>query len=439
MARGTLDSEHSSLDTETFAQCWSLDETGNWKKFLQDDDGDGTWDLNQNRTANKANEITDVTESAGPSWVTPAYNAAGNMTTVPQPADPTKSYTATYDAWNRLVKLTDGASTVAEHDYDAARRRTIQKTYSGGTLGETRHLYYTEPSKWQVIEERVHTSTNPNRQFIWGLRYIDDLALRDRDTTGNGALDERLHGLQDANWNVTALIDSTGAVQERIAYTPYGVPSVLTPSFTQRPSSSYEWESLNAGYRLERVTSLLHVRHRVLNSSLGSWLQRDPLGLHAGVNLYQYVDSAPIDHVDPFGTVPWGKVIDVILCIVSVLLTSIGLTYLTLCLGLVLAGEVPTLGGSTVGLALCWAIFCAIYTIWTGGVSPFCLRGRLAPPPWLNWIVGIACLYQFCRELTWWFLRLVVTEGPKVLPKGLSQPVTLTLVNADFMPSNHRE
>ena len=351
MARGTLDSEHSSLDTETFAQCWSLDETGNWKKFLQDDDGDGTWDLNQNRTANKANEITDVTESAGPSWVTPAYNAAGNMTTVPQPADPTKSYTATYDAWNRLVKLTDGASTVAEHDYDAARRRTIQKTYSGGTLGETRHLYYTEPSKWQVIEERVHTSTNPNRQFIWGLRYIDDLALRDRDTTGNGALDERLHGLQDANWNVTALIDSTGAVQERIAYTPYGVPSVLTPSFTQRPSSSYEWESLNAGYRLERVTSLLHVRHRVLNSSLGSWLQRDPLGLHAGVNLYQYVDSAPIDHVDPFGTVPWGS--DRCHLVHRLRLTHVNRSYLSHCaLGSFWPEKCPLL------VVLLWALHC---------------------------------------------------------------------------------
>ena len=119
MARGALDSEHSSLDTETFAQCWSLDETGNWKKFLQDDDGDDTWDLDQSRTANKVNEITDVTESAGPSWVTPAYNKAGNMTTIPQPADPTKSYTATYDAWNRLVKLVDGC----EHSLRVRVRR----------------------------------------------------------------------------------------------------------------------------------------------------------------------------------------------------------------------------------------------------------------------------------------------------------------------------
>jgi hypothetical protein len=30
------------------------------------------------------------------------------------------------------------------------------------------------------------TSTSANRQFVWGLRYLDDLSLRDRDTTGGG-------------------------------------------------------------------------------------------------------------------------------------------------------------------------------------------------------------------------------------------------------------
>ncbi len=86
---------------------------------LEDTNGNGTWDLNQARTANTVNEITGITESAGPSWATPAYSAAGNMTTVPQPADPTKTYTATYDAWNRLVKLVDDdtSDTVAEYQY----------------------------------------------------------------------------------------------------------------------------------------------------------------------------------------------------------------------------------------------------------------------------------------------------------------------------------
>ncbi len=45
------------------------------------------------------------------------------MTSIPRPADPTLSFVATYDAWNRLVKLTDGTNTVAEYVYDGANRR----------------------------------------------------------------------------------------------------------------------------------------------------------------------------------------------------------------------------------------------------------------------------------------------------------------------------
>src|SRR5439155_5137632 len=108
LQRGQLNAGHSAITNKQFAQCWSLDPTGNWRKFLEDDDGDGTWDLQQARAANPVNEITAITETTGPTWATPAYSKAGNMTTIPQPADPTQAFTATYDAWNRLVALKDG-------------------------------------------------------------------------------------------------------------------------------------------------------------------------------------------------------------------------------------------------------------------------------------------------------------------------------------------
>jgi hypothetical protein len=112
--RGQLDALKTAITNLNFAECWALDETGNWKNFRQDDDGSGTWDLNQNRTNNKVNEITNLTESAGPAWVTPAYNRAGNMTTIPQPTDPTNSYTATYDAW-RVPSTTQSVARLRSH------------------------------------------------------------------------------------------------------------------------------------------------------------------------------------------------------------------------------------------------------------------------------------------------------------------------------------
>jgi RHS repeat-associated protein len=306
MDRGQLSTLKDSITNKTFAQCWSLDPTGNWKKFLEDDNGDGTWSLNQTRTANKVNEISDITETTGPSWITPAYNRAGNMTTMPKVADPTVSQTNTYDAWNRLTKVAEGATTISEYAYDAAKRRIVQSSTFLSSL-VTRHFYYTEPSKWQVIEERLGTtpdSANAERQFVWGLRYIDDLILRDRDTDANGTLNERLYTLQDANWNVTAITNASGTVQERYNYAAYGMPTFLTSTFGSRASSSFDWETLYCGYRWEELVGVFHVRNRVLHSNLGAWIQRDPLGLTAGINLLQYLDSMPSATTDPTGLLP---------------------------------------------------------------------------------------------------------------------------------------
>ena len=303
--RGTINGNKDAILTLKFAQTWSLDSTGNWSGFKEDDDGDSTWDLDQSRTSNNVNEITNISETSGPAWATPVYNRAGNMTTIPKPVDPTGSFTATYDAWNRLVKLEEGANTVAEYVYDGAKRHVVKRTYASGTLDETRHFYYTDPEKWQVIEERFESSgtlsTDPDCQFVWGLRYIDDLALRDRDTDSDGSLDERLYVLQDANWNMTALADTSGSIQERYVYSAYGTPRVVTSTFTTRSSSSYDMEGLYAGYRYDPESQLSHVRGRILHPELGSWLQRDPVEYGDGANLYEYVIASPLLLTDPMG------------------------------------------------------------------------------------------------------------------------------------------
>lgn len=293
--RGVLNGTKTAITTLKFAQEWSLDATGNWSGFKQDDNGDATWDLNQSRTNNKVNEITNISASAGPTWQTPAYNKAGNMTMIPKPAGLTAGYTGVYDAWNRFVKVADGSTTVAEYAYNGLKWRTIQKSYSGGILAETRHCYYS--NDWQVLEERVGTSTTPDRQFTWGLRYVDDLVLRDRSVSGT--LDERFYGLQDANWNLTAL--AVGDVQERFRYDAYGVPTVLTGAFGARSSSSYAWEIRYCGYRWDAATGLMAVRNRYLHSSVGTWITRDILTYTDSMNLLQYIVSNPILGTDYLG------------------------------------------------------------------------------------------------------------------------------------------
>jgi hypothetical protein len=258
MQRGALNFGKTAISPKTFEQCWGLDSTGNWQSFHQDDDGNGTWDLVQGRVANKVNEITSIVPSLGLSWVTPSYDPAGNMMTMPQPGSPSSSYTAVYDAWNRMVKLSAGGSQVAGYQYDGLKRRIVKQSYSGVKPSNTRHYYHS--SAWQVVEERIGSSTTAERQFVWGLRYVDDLVLRDRAPSGVGPLTERLYGIQDSNWNVTALGDTSGVVHERYAYDAYGVGTVLTAGFGVQVASNYDWEVRYAGYRWDGESGLYQVQ-----------------------------------------------------------------------------------------------------------------------------------------------------------------------------------
>ena len=95
---------------------------------------------------------------------------------------------------------------------------------------------------------------------------------------------------------------TTGDVQERYAYSAYGTPRVLTPTFTAQASSNYDIEVLYAGYRYEQVTGVYHIRHRVYHRELGCWVQQDPLEYKSeDFNLYGYVHNSPPNATDAMG------------------------------------------------------------------------------------------------------------------------------------------
>jgi RHS repeat-associated protein len=107
---------------------------------------------------------------------------------------------------------------------------------------------------------------------------------------------------QDANWNVTALVHTSGAVAERYEYDPYGTVSILAPNWTSLASSNFAWVYLHQGGRLDFATGLYQFRHRDYSPTLGRWMQQDPLGYRAsGPNLYQYVNSRPTTSTDALG------------------------------------------------------------------------------------------------------------------------------------------
>jgi RHS repeat-associated protein len=131
------------------------------------------------------------------------------------------------------------------------------------------------------------------------------MVLRDRDTDGNGTLDERLWVQQDANFNVTALVNGSGAVVERYVYDPYGAVTIYDASYsTVRSSSSYAWVNFHQGLRLDATAALYDNYGRWYSPSLGRFISVDPLGLAPDVNDYRYVGNDPTGVLDPSGLEP---------------------------------------------------------------------------------------------------------------------------------------
>ncbi len=289
-ARGTLTDINSDGIPDTIAspsqsQSFTPDGQGNFTTVTTNGTG-------VTRTYDKQNELTAV----GSTGLT--YDAAGNIKT------DELNRTYIYDAWNRLISVS-GAGTPstpqASYAYDALGRRI--KEISGG---QTRELFYS--AEWQVIEERVLNSATPpvlvaQVQYVWSPVYVDAMIERDRDTDANGSLDQRLYVQTDGNFNVTALLDTSGAVVERYVYDPYGKMTVLDAAGSVRTSgTSYNWQYLHQGGRQDSATGLLNFRNRDYSTSLMRWTTNDPIGFGGGdTNTYRYVGNGPGNALDPSG------------------------------------------------------------------------------------------------------------------------------------------
>jgi hypothetical protein len=153
-------SQIKSLKRTGYSESWNYDGTGNRLQYNRNGSV-------ENRTHNKANEIqTNCT-----------HDRNGNMAVIP-------GLKGTYDAWNRLVEVRDASDVLmATYGYNGLNQR-VKKTV--GTTVTTSFFN----ANWQELESKTGNDTTT---YVWGLRYVDDLVLRERGK-------EKLYSLADPNW-----------------------------------------------------------------------------------------------------------------------------------------------------------------------------------------------------------------------------------------------
>jgi RHS repeat-associated protein len=162
----------------------------------------------------------------------------------------------------------------ASFQYDAIGRRT-GKTMNGVT---TTFLYDGE----NIIREQVSGSDTTNL-----LTGPIDVFYSRTDST------ESVSPLFDALGSIIALTDSSGTIQTRYSYGPFGATSSSGAASSNSQSfTGRENDDVDLYFYRARYYSPAHQR----------FLSEDPIGFEGGdSNLYGYVGNAPVDQRDAFG------------------------------------------------------------------------------------------------------------------------------------------
>ena len=221
-------------------------------------------------TPNNLNQYT----VAGGSTLT--YDLNGNLKN-----DGTNNYT--YDAENRLIQASTGSGTVT-YTYDPLGRR-LSKTVNGVA---TRFLYDGD----EVIAE-TDSGATITAKYIFGPGLDEPLRM---EKAGNS-----YYYHFDGLGSVAGLTDAGGQLKESYAYDVYGQFKITDPAGNPLTQSTVGNRFTFTGREFDSETGHYSYRARVYNPKLGRFLQRDPVGTSAGLNLYTYVDNNPANFADPLG------------------------------------------------------------------------------------------------------------------------------------------
>ncbi len=368
---------------------WTPDVLGNWVgdpndpnypfglQVYIDADGNGqseAW-ITTVHDVNPANQITQITkdDSQVGDWVRqPVYDRAGNLVWDGR-------FYFQYDGFSRLVQVyyavnlqpacfdSEGrlgsaygnllGAKVAAFTYDGLGRLIRTERWRSGGASQVEDYYYDGARRIQEVETTVGGPSpgTVTREYVWGPGYADEIVCQFDYSAdplgGTGVEPETYYYLQDANYNVVAVVapasgPNSPAVLWQYTYGPYGDvlaadahPTLPLPVnrighqglfFERLTTGSVATPMLAVGAR-----GLYNSRNRWLHVELGRFVTRDPAeaampiitalafngdsiaggtptlpfsptGHYAdGFNLYEFVGSNPVNRSDPLG-LQWG-------------------------------------------------------------------------------------------------------------------------------------
>jgi RHS repeat-associated protein len=217
------------------------------------------------------------------------YDNAGNQTTKIVPGATDKSWTQIWNLQNQLVtveKIKGNERRTVTFKYDPFGRRIekqLETVLDGLTTTSTwKYVYDNEDIAMEVLSD---DSGESKSIFTHGPGIDEPLAM-ERD----GAF---YYYHADGLGSIAVITSATPALVQKYGYDSFGM---VTPETGFRNSYTY------TGREWDKETGLYYYRARYYDPMEGRFISKDPIGFAGGdVNLYGYVQSNPVNLVDPSG------------------------------------------------------------------------------------------------------------------------------------------
>jgi len=185
-----------------------------------------------------------------------------------------------------------------EFIYDYMGRRVQKKVYSfisdlWSLTSDTLFIY----DGWNVIQQMNGTG-EVQKAYVYGM----DLSQSLQGAGGVGGLlsvvdsGDAYDYLYDANGNVGQLVNALdGSIAAHYEYDPFGI--LLKSSGSMADENPFRFSTKY--YDVE--TDIYYYGYRYYSTSLGRWINRDPLEEGVGINLYAFGGNSPVNGIDPLG------------------------------------------------------------------------------------------------------------------------------------------